>query len=425
LALSGPRPPRRLVAAYPVLRHRDFALLWSGGGVSAAGDWLLALALPYHVYARTGSTLASAALFMVNMAPGVLFGSVAGVFADRWDRRRTMLAADLVRAAVVLLMLPIAASDAWLWLAYPLVFAESTTSRFFRPAKGALLPRLVPEDELLSANALDAVGDSVIRLLAPALGGFLLARAGLGPVLLDDAGSYLFSALMVALLRAPPTPVRPGETAAAVSRWRAFWTDWLAGLRLVAVDRYVRNVFLVNALANVGSGVFGPLHAPFVQDLLRAGPEVLGWTVTATGVGTLATGLVLGRTARPPSPARLAAAGQVVLGLALLASFHAGDVVAVVALGVPAGVGLASMVGFGTAIQAGVAEHARGRVLGTFWTTFALAMLLGQLVASTLPAGIGLLPTLDLAGGLHVAAGLLGLVLLPATAATATRRIDR
>jgi hypothetical protein len=110
----------------------------------------------------------------------------------------------------------------------------------------------------------------------------------------------------------------------------------------------------------------------------------------------------------------VAAAGQVVLGLALLAILHAGDVLAVVALSAPAGVGLASMVGFGTTIQARVDEHARGRVLGAFWTTFALAMLLGQLLASSLPAGIGLLPTLDLAGALHVAAGLLGLVLLPA-----------
>jgi MFS family permease len=412
-ALTDRGPTGRILAAYPVLRHRDFALLWSGGVVSAAGDWLLALALPYHVYERSGSTLASAGLFMVNMAPGVLFGSVAGVFADRWDRRRTMLAADLVRAAVILLMLPIAASDAWLWLAYPLVFAESTTSRFFRPAKGALLPRLVPADELLSANALDTVGDSVIRLLAPPLGGLLLAQAGLAPVLLADAATYLFSALMVALVRAPPTPVPPGA-ASAVSQWRAFWADWLGGLRLVAADRHLRGVFLVAAVTNVGSGVFGPLQAPFVQDVLRAGPDVLGWMVTATGVGTLATGLVLGRTSRAPSPGRVAAAGQVVLGLALLAILHAGDVLAVVALSAPAGVGLASMVGFGTTIQARVDEHARGRVLGAFWTTFALAMLLGQLLASSLPAGIGLLPTLDLAGALHVAAGLLGLVLLPA-----------
>ncbi len=104
---------------YPVLRRRNFVLLWVGGFVSSYGDWLLALALPFYLYQRTDSALASTGLFMVNMLPRVLFGSVAGVFVDRWDRRRTMLITDLARAGVLLLLLPVASSDARLWLSYP------------------------------------------------------------------------------------------------------------------------------------------------------------------------------------------------------------------------------------------------------------------------------------------------------------------
>jgi MFS family permease len=396
------------VIVAPVLRHRDFALLWSGGVVSQAGDWLLSLALPYYVYERSGSTLASGLLFMVFMAPRVLFGSVAGVFADRWDRRRTMLACDALRAAVVLAMLPVARSDEWLWLAYPLVFLEALASTLFRPAKGALVPSLVPADELLAANALDTVGESVIRLVAPPIGGLLLARFGLGSVLAIDAATYLVSAATIALMRAPAAPA--AAEASATSRWRAFWADWLAGLRLVAADARMRALFAVAALGSLGAGIHGPLLAPFVQDVLAAGPELMGWMVTATGIGTLATGLLLSRVASG-SPARLAAAGQAVLGLALLATFRAREVWLVLVVSPPVGVGFASGVGFGTALQGWTAADARGRVLGAFGTTTALAILVGQAAASLLTETVGLLPMLYAAGGLHLAGGALGLLL--------------
>jgi MFS family permease len=399
------------VSTRSVLRHRAFALLWAGGVVSHAGDWLLSLALPYHVYDRSGSTVAAGLLFMVFMLPRLLFGSVAGVFADRWERRRTMLGCDLFRAAVVLAMLPIGWDDASLWLAYPLTFLEATATTLFRPAKGALVPSLVPPDELLSANALDAVGDSVIRLVAPPLGGALLAAHGLGSVLAIDAATYLVSAAAIALLPRSPPPRRPGD-ASPSARWRAYWAEWVEGLRVVAGSRPLRDVFLVSGLGAVGAGLYGPLLPPFVEEVLGAGPEVLGWMVTATGVGTLAAGLLLGRAARLGSPARLAAGGQVILGLALLATFQARDPLLVVALSAPAGVGLAAGVGFGTALQAGADDATRGRVLGASGTTGALAILLGQALATLLAEPVGLLPMLDLSGALILAAGLLGMVRL-------------
>ena len=287
---------------YPVLRKRNFALLWLGGLASSGGDWILALALPFHLYERTGSVLASGALFVANMLPRVLFGSVAGVFADRWDRCRTMLAADLARAALLLLLLPAAASDAWLWLSYPVVALEAAISQFFLPARGSFLPELVAPSELLQANSLNAVADSALRLLAPPLGGALFEQVGLPSVVLMDGATYLFSALMVASLRTPARPAgaEPQPTvAAAGSRWVEFWEEWLAGLRAVRRDRLLGTVFLVAGIGGIADGLLGPPLYVFIQEVLGAGADVLGWMVSPTGPGRSWRGSSSGRSRMP------------------------------------------------------------------------------------------------------------------------------
>jgi MFS family permease len=103
-----------------LLRHRDFALLWLAGAVSAAGDWVILVALPVQVYALTGSTLATGGSFAAYVLPRLLFGAVGGALVDRWDRRRTMMLADLTRAALTLPLLLVRSPDT-VWLVYIVV----------------------------------------------------------------------------------------------------------------------------------------------------------------------------------------------------------------------------------------------------------------------------------------------------------------
>lgn len=398
---------------YPVLRRRNFALLWLGGLISAAGDWLLGLALPFYVYQRTGSVVATGIIFMLHILPGVLFGSLAGVLADRWDRRRTMLLADLARAVILLGLIPLVYSPTGLWLSYPIVALEATISQVFWPAQGALLPRLVGEDELVAANALNTVSDSVLRLTAPALGGALYALSGLGSVVLLDSGSYLFSALMVALLHVPSPPAelpKPQEAPdIAATWWGALWRDWLAGVRVVQRDALLATVFLVAGLDGLARGLVGVLLYVFVQHVLRAGAEVMGAMVSATGIGTLLTGLVLGKVGQTRHLARLIVGQQVLLGVAFLATFSSRSVPVVVALSIPVGIGFASSIGSGTLLQTRAAERYRGRVLGTFGTTVALTLLGGEGLATLLGSAMGVLPLLYAAGGVALGSGLVGL----------------
>jgi MFS family permease len=105
------------------LRQRNFVLLWFGGLVSMAGDWMLLVALPTYIYQLTGSALATGAMFTAGLLPNVLFGSAAGVFVDRWDRRRTMVVANLLLTISVLPLL-IVPQTGWLWVVYAAAFSE-------------------------------------------------------------------------------------------------------------------------------------------------------------------------------------------------------------------------------------------------------------------------------------------------------------
>lgn len=113
---------------FALLRQRNFGLLWFAGAASLLGDWALMVALPFFVYDLTGSALATGLTFMAQTLPRVLLGSVAGVFVDRWDRRKTLVVADAARGLLLLLLLLVRSTDT-LW--------SSTSSRCSSPRSGS------------------------------------------------------------------------------------------------------------------------------------------------------------------------------------------------------------------------------------------------------------------------------------------------
>jgi predicted MFS family arabinose efflux permease len=179
---------------FQVLRIRDFRLLWSGGAVSSLGSWLLVLGIPAHVFAVTGSLTATGFTLAAEYVPVLVLGPVAGVVADRWDRRRVMIGADLFRAAVVAGMLAGTSAGRY-WVLYVALAAESGGSALFEPALQARTPEIVGTGSLLNgANALNAATAGVVRLIGGPLGGLLLAVAGVRVLIGADAASYLVSA---------------------------------------------------------------------------------------------------------------------------------------------------------------------------------------------------------------------------------------
>lgn len=191
------------VSMLSVLYQRNYALLWIAGLISSLGTWALYTALPFYVYDQTGSAIATGAMVAAQTVPRIALSSIAGIFVDRWDRKRTLVVADLTRALLLLPLVAIHSRD-WLGVIGVIAFAEAVVSQFFNPAREALLPHLVDESNLPDANALDASSGPLIRLIAPALGGALLALLGVSTLVLVDVVSYVVSAALILLIRLSP-----------------------------------------------------------------------------------------------------------------------------------------------------------------------------------------------------------------------------
>lgn len=195
------------VRNHPYVRlalNGTFSALWVGQLISLFGDRVNQIALGAFVYEVTDSPLAVALTFLVGTIPNLLFSPLAGAFVDRWDQKQVLVVSDVLRAAFVLLI-PVAVLVN-VWLAYPLVFAITTVSIFFRPARSAVLPRIVSDDDLLAANSAMWVGETLADVVNyPLAGLFVVFLASSLPVAFwFDAATYLASAALLATMIVPP-----------------------------------------------------------------------------------------------------------------------------------------------------------------------------------------------------------------------------
>jgi predicted MFS family arabinose efflux permease len=388
-----------------VLRQRDFALLWTGGLVSVAGDWVLYAALPFFVYERTGSTVATAGMVVAELGPGVVVGSFAGVFVDRLDRRRLLVAANLLQAAAVSALLVVAHGGA-VWLVYVVTAAQSAVAAFSVPAESALLPSLVPAGDLVAANALNTLNNRLARLAGVPLGGLLLGVAGLTPVVAVDVASFAGAALLVALVRPP---------ARSPARRDRFRREWVDGLRVVRHDPAVAMVFWVLGLMTFGGTMLDPLYVAWVRDVLGGSPQVYGLLLATHAVAGIAGALLVGRLRARLSPRVMMGWSSVVAGAALVAKFELPFVALTFALTVLGGlVSVVSAVGVETWAQSVVPDHLRGRVFAALGASGALFSLAGAVVGGVAAGYVGVTAMLDVAAALVLVAGVVVLRALPA-----------
>ena len=393
-----------------LLRRRNFGLLWLGGLVSYAGDWVLYAALPYFVYARTGSTIATAGMIAAELVPGVLLSSVAGVFVDRWNRKRILVVTNVLEAAAVALLL-LVPDGGWIGFVFVATFLQASFAAFETPAEGALLPTLVDEDELVPANALNALNNRIGRVAGLPLGGFLLAFLGLRGVVIVDCATFVAAALLIAPIVAPRrTPVRADEPAtgeAALSRWAAFWTEWVEGLRLVRRERTIALLFVVLGIATFGGTMLDPLYAAWVRDVLGRGPEIYSWLLTAGALTGVAGTILVGWFGSRLSPRVLMGWSSVVAGALNAVKFAIPSLVVAFGVALPIGVtSVASSVAVETLAQRSVRDEYRGRVFGSLQATIWLLSLLGAMIGGALGEVFGIVTMLEVASGLVALSGL-------------------
>ena len=396
------------------LRQRDFALLWFGGLISMMGDWAMFAALPFYAFEQTGSAFASGAVLTALTLPGLLFGTVAGVFVDRWDRKRTMVVANLLQVLVMLPLLLVRPGES-LWLVYVVAFVMASVWQFFSPAENAILPGLVGSDRLMVANSLNAFNDNLARIAGPALGGLMVAFGGLGGVALLNGASFLLAAVLIALIRLPgSSPKDQDESAGALPGGIiSVWREWIEGLKLVAGERRVAVLFVILGTAMLADSVLSALIAPFVGGVLGAPASLFGLLLTLRGVGGLIGGVLLGGVASRVRTETIltwslisVGAGTLVLAGVPLAPV---SMVCAVAIGIPAVGWIASQQ---TLLQKSVADEYLGRVFGAFSATTALMLFVGSLSAGALGDLAGIVPLLIVSAIMYCAAGVLAALLL-------------
>jgi len=397
------------------LRHRSFALLWLSVIISLIGDRALLVALPFYVYQQTGSTIAMAGMFGAYYLPTFLFSSVAGVFVDRWDRKRILVVTNLIQGAVMLLLL-LLHFGAWLWLVYAVMFVQMTLAMFTIPAQGALLPSLVEKSQLMQTNALMGLGTTIARLIGPLLGGMLIGLFGLWSVVFVDTASFLLAALLLLgiTVRAQPTAPTPDVAQTVLSSWRKLFQEWREGLHLVRHTRHIAALFIVMNITSLGGTLIDPLFAPFVLDRLRAGPEGLALLSTIGAVGGLLGGLITGWIGRRIAPRDLVAYGTVIVGVFMLVLYNQTSLAVAATLNCVMTIFvIAANVASNTMLQVGTPDRYRGRVYGALGTTNALIGLVSVGLSGALGYIVGVVPMLSVAGGITILAGVLGLVMLP------------
>jgi MFS family permease len=306
-----------------VLRQRNFALLWVGGLISMVGDWVLFVGLPYEIYRQTGSTLATGAMVLALLIPRIVFGSVAGVYVDRWDRRRLMITVNLLLAVFLIPLLAVEALG--LWVVYLVLVIESALEQLFTPAEVALLPNLLAggEEQLVPANALSGVNRHLARLIGPLIGGVVVAAGGLTAVAALDAVSFLVAAGLITAIRytSPPREPHPSLEVEAVSAWRRLIGEWREGLRLVWNEPVLRALLVFFGITSIGEGLTATLFVPWVTNALHSDAAGYGALLSTQAVGGLAGAVVIGRFGTHMNPLTLVIGGAITFGLIDLVLF--------------------------------------------------------------------------------------------------------
>jgi len=356
-------------------------------------------------------------MFAASTLPRVIFGSVAGVLVDRWDRRRTLLLGNVLQALGLLPLLAVRSADD-VWFVYAVAAFESLLAQFVDPAEGAFLPRLVTSAQLVSANAMNALNNNLARLIGPAVGGVIAGTFGLEGVALADGASFFGAAALIALIRTSGAvedrPILPPTSA-----WRRLWREWTAGIGLVLRSKPLLVVFALIAISSLGEGVFGVLYVLFVNRVLGGGAAEIGLLMSAQAIGGLAGAFAVVHLGHRISPSRLLGIATVIFGVIDFVIFNApalGSSFLVIAalfvlVGVPAAV---FFPGVNAIIQSTVADAYRGRVLGAMGTTMAILGLVGIGIAGSLGDVVGVVPILNIQAIAHIVAGLVVLAVLPA-----------
>ena len=391
-----------------VLSIRNFRFLWFGQMVSDFGDALTQLTLVLFVNRVTdGDTAAIAYLLIAFGIPMAVVGPIAGVFVDRWDRKRIMIWSDILRGLLSLAFI-VAAWQRNLWLVYGIAFLLSIVGTFFTPARGAVIPNIVPENGLLTANSLAQTSFVIIRVLGIAAAGFIVGQfAVFWPIFALDALTFFVSVLFIIQVAVPARePTAATESTPLRATVAAVLADLRVGITTIAESRILIGALVGITITMLGLGAVGVLMAPLLVNEMGLSETWFGALELAQTVGMVLSGVAVAGLAARFRPTTLITGGLVGLGIGVTllstvgAVWHFFPLMFLIGLMVtPINSSLATL------MQTEVADELRGRIGSSLNALMQVSSMVSLFAAGTVAAWIGTRSVFALGGAITVVAG--------------------
>src|SRR6266404_1584963 len=383
---APPKPSLREVFALPAFRK-----LWLAQFVSIFGDFLAIFGVISLITFRWHGTPAQVTYILIAyMAPLAVVSPVAGVFVDRWNVKRVMIASDLLRGVLALMLVWV--TDITQLCA--IFVALSVVSSFFGPAQSVTVRAIVPKEKLLAANALMSQAFYTVRLLSPVAAGALVAALTEKSCFYLDAFGFVFSAAMIFTLTIERTPAPASKSV------RGFLADLTSGNRFIFTHPSLAFVITAMVSAMFVMSCLSPLFSIYVRDILHSGTFLYGVISSAVGVGLIIGTQAVTRFAHGRSKKSIVLIGLMVCsaGVALLGVFRTS--VAAIATTLTMGFGIAFVVvAAQTLMQQETPHDMLGRVSSSFMSVFAIAQVLGLLLSGQLAVWLGIRPVFLVCAG--------------------------
>lgn len=393
---------------FAALRHRDFALLWSGQAVSAFGDGIFSVALVIETLRVDHHPIGLAYVVVGRAVPSVVLSIVGGVVVDRVPKRLAMLVSDVARgAAVGAFAVLVARHSADLAELVVMSIVFGTADAFFGPASTSMVPELMPAELLVQANALSSTSSNLASsLIGPATGGAIVGFIGVAGSFTADAVSFGVSAACLVLMTARPRPAPTGKSMIAEAR---------EGLRYVRSQRWLVITLVAAGFANFfGIAPLAVLLSLLVRSVLHASPLALGLVFAAGGAAGVVASLVVARLGAPRHRIVVMWIAYGLAGVAIAVMAVAPDALVVGALSaVEVGLIVYGDVLYIAMMQALIPAELRGRVFSVaFFIAFVLTPL-GTLAGGIAATALGVRTAVLLSGCLSAACALV--IFIPGT----------
>lgn len=367
-----------------LLRNRSFGSLWLSQLVSQSGDAVFNVALLWLVLVTTGSTALVGVTQAAVLLPGVLASPIAGVYADRQNRRNLMIASNLVQGGVTaVISLLYATRELGFSLLILLVLMLYTGTQFFSAANTAIVPRIVDRADLGAANGLFMLSTSANQLASYAAGGIVLATVGAGVSVTYDSLTFFFAAAMLTFVSKSYGAIRvnTADRGNPQEGQGEFWMEFREGLAYVRQSRIFLELIVFGTLVNFFGGGIAVLMAPYVKNWIHGGASIYGLALAAFALGTILGSVAMGKVNFREYVGKLVFTGVVATGvLVAIAGF---------VTSIPSALVIFSLIGAVLAvvnlpIQVLVQTQVPGELLGRAGTVMRSLLAASQPVAAVL-----------------------------------------